>query len=60
MTNIVNLGDFDKKIYEWVHEDPPNTEKIGKRALIVAVSPLYLEGLIALIIIELIKIGGGL
>ena len=53
-------GKFDKKIYEWVHEEPNNINKIGRRALTVAVSPMVIGSLIALIIIGIIKVGGGL
>ena len=51
---IFDLENIDKKIYEWVHEEPKNVNKIGRRALIVAVSPMIIGGLIALIIVEII------
>ncbi len=57
---IFDLENIDKKIYEWVHEEPKNVNKIGRRALIVAVSPMIIGGLIALIIAEIIRMGGGL
>lgn len=60
MIHIFDLGNIDKKIYAWVHEEPQNVNKIGRRALIVAVSPIIIGGLIALIIVEIIRIGGGL
>lgn len=58
---IFDLGKIDRKIYEWVHEEPENINKIGRRALTVAVSPMVIGALIALIIIiGIIKVGGGL
>lgn len=60
MIQIFDWGKFDKKIYEWVHEEPNNINKIGRRALTVAVSPMVIGSLIALIIIGIIKVGGGL
>lgn len=60
MIHIFDLENVDKKIYAWVHEEPQNVNKIGKRALIVAVSPMVIGGLIALIIVEIVMMGGGL
>lgn len=60
VVHIFNLGNFDKKIYEWVREEPQNVNKIGRRALIVTVSPIAIGGLIALIIVEIIMMGSGL
>lgn len=61
MIHIFDLGKIDRKIYEWVHEEPENINKIGRRALTVAVSPMVIGALIALIIIiGIIKVGGGL
>lgn len=56
----MDWGKIDKKIYEWVHEEPNNINKIGRRASIVAVSPMVIGGLIALVIVGIIKMGGGL
>lgn len=60
MIHILDWGKIDKKIYEWVHEEPNNVNKIGRRALIVAVSPLVIGSLIALIMVTIIEMGGGL
>lgn len=54
----MDWGKFSKKIYEWVHEDPQNINKIGRRALIVSVSPFIIGEVIALIMIAIMKIGG--
>lgn len=58
--HIFDWGKIDKKIYEWVHEEPNNINKIGRRALIVAISPFVIGELIALIMVVIMKVGGGL
>lgn len=55
---ILNIGNFDKKIYNWVHKDPDNVNQIGFRALVVAISPLILGGVIALVMLSIIEMVG--
>lgn len=57
---IRNPTEFDKKIWEWVHKDPNNIKKINRRAILVAISPLLIGSILALILIAIIDLGGRL
>lgn len=56
MIHILNLDNFDKKIRNWVHENPNDIQQICRRAMIIGISPLVILGLVALIIIAIIEI----
>ena len=61
---IFNFDEFsrkmDKKIRDWVHEDPDDIFQIRNRAMIVAGSPVFIGFAIGLIIVAIIGIGGRL
>ena len=57
---VRNLSEFDRKVWEWVHKEPDNIKKINRRAILVAISPLLIGSVIALIFIAIIELGGGL
>lgn len=60
MVNILKWNDFEKKIRNWVHENPNDIQQIKNRAMIVAASPVFVGFTIGLIIIAIIQLGGGL
>ena len=58
--DIRNPSEFDKKIWGWVHKEPDNIKKINRRAIFVAISPLLIGSIMALILIAIIDLGGRL
>lgn len=60
MISILGWDNFERKIRNWVHENPNDIQQIKNRALIVAVSPVLIGFIIGLIVIAIIKVGGGL
>ncbi len=49
---------FEQKVRDWVYENPENIWQIRNRAMIVAVSPVFIGFAIGIILILIMKIGG--